>query len=742
MPVSLAAESPPVALVRAPSPPLSPADPFAPPDCPPAAPADAAPPADAARDNRSAYRLISSASCSLSAGVRDPARAASSSAARAASSRSARSSALSNSALLVSLERSRPARASRSRTSSDTACSTRDCSRIRSEACVTRSAAAAAADSGVLAPAASSFSIASIAAASGPTTPASPARSRARAASCTCTSVSRTTSGDAGTTAGTTDLIGSHHAPANATPATAGHHPHARPARTGTARATSAPRAAASASSIAAATKTSPSTPANSTAVESRLLSPSRSSSSRAARAVLHHPRIARTAPITPDAANGTTTGIHHAPPSHAITFDTPTATTDPAEPARRLRPRIRTARSAAARRFARSAARIVLANDLPIPHSTDQPPLAFTRARSQVDPSHTLPRPTMHHPHDIKETLSLLLAGRTLDEPHAAAVFTELLEGRLLDPQIGALLALIATRGPTIEELVGAGRVMRHNVSPVELPRGFHGPVLDTCGTGGAAKTFNISTAAAIVAAAAGQGSLLIAKHGNKSRSGRGSAEVLRELGVNVDAPTSTQTKCLEDAHVCFCFAVHHHPAMRHAAPARQSLGFPTIFNLLGPLTNPARAPRQVMGVYAHRYIEPMANALLRLGSQRAFVLHSSDGMDEISVSAPTPYALVASGTVSTGVFDPRDWGIAIHPRQSLEARDLPQAAAFITEVLRGQPGPRRDAVLVNAAAALMIAEVAHSWPQAIDRCREAIDSGAALQTLERLARTSHERA
>ena len=346
-----------------------------------------------------------------------------------------------------------------------------------------------------------------------------------------------------------------------------------------------------------------------------------------------------------------------------------------------------------------------------------------------------------MHHAHDIKDTLAQLLAGRTLDEAHAAAVFTELLEGRLLEPQIGALLALIATRGPTIEELVGAGRVMRHNVTPVQLPRGFRGPVLDTCGTGGAAKTFNISTAAAIVAAAAGQGALLIAKHGNKSRSGRGSAEVLRELGVNVDAPTATQTKCLEEANVCFCFAVHHHPAMRHAAPSRQALGFPTIFNLLGPLTNPARAPRQVMGVYAHRYIEPMANALLRLGSERAFVLHSSDGMDEISVSSPTPYALVASGTVSTGTFDPRDWGIPIHPRQSLEARDLPQAASFIGEVLRGHTGARRDAVLVNAAAALIIAEVAPAWPEAIDRCREAIDSGAALRTLERLARTSHER-
>lgn len=340
------------------------------------------------------------------------------------------------------------------------------------------------------------------------------------------------------------------------------------------------------------------------------------------------------------------------------------------------------------------------------------------------------------------------------MDESQTKGLFSELLAGRLSEAQIGAVLGMMAIRGgvgggPTVDELVGAGRIMREHVSAVPLPEGYAGPVLDTCGTGGTPKTFNISTAAAIVAAAVARmvgGTMLVAKHGNRSRSGRGSAEVLEALGVKVDASAAVQTECLRRVGVCFCFAVHHHPAMKHVSAARQALGFPTIFNLLGPLTNPARADRQVMGVFADRYVEPMAEALRRLGATKALVFHSRDGMDEISVSAPTRIAEVTAGGLRVWELDPVTLGVPRSPRADLEVSTLDDAAEAVRGVLAGKGGSggraKRDAVLLAAAAALVVTDVAEGWAGGLALAARAIDSGEAARILAELAETSRQSA
>lgn len=344
----------------------------------------------------------------------------------------------------------------------------------------------------------------------------------------------------------------------------------------------------------------------------------------------------------------------------------------------------------------------------------------------------------------DVKAALNILCTGQSLTETQARGLFSEVLAGRASEAQIGAVLAMIAARasGPTVDELVGAGRVMREHVAGVPLPAGFAGPVLDTCGTGGTAKTFNISTAAAFVAAAAAGllgRPMLVAKHGNRSRSGRGSSEVLAELGVKIDAAPAVQTRCLAEVGVCFCFAVHHHPAMKHAAAARLALPFPTIFNLLGPLTNPAGADRQVMGVFEDRYVEPMAHALRRLGSARAMVLHSRDGMDELSLSAPTRIAEVRGGSVRVFELDPGSLGLAPAARGALEVSTLAEAAGAVRGVLAGEKGPRRDAVLLASAAALLVTDLVPGWAEGLELAGRAVDSGSAGERLERLAALSH---
>jgi len=274
--------------------------------------------------------------------------------------------------------------------------------------------------------------------------------------------------------------------------------------------------------------------------------------------------------------------------------------------------------------------------------------------------------------PGDLTPFLRKLVRGETLTEDESRVAFEEIASGESHHAEIGAFLALLATRLPTVDEIVGAATVMRARVERVPCrtdPR----TIVDTAGTGGAPKSFNVSTAAAIVAAAAGA---KVAKHGNRSRTGRGSAEVMERLGVHVDASPSVQARCLDEVGICFCFAIHHHPAAKHVMPVRRTLGIPTIFNLLGPLTNPAGAGRQVMGVYAREFVRPIAEALVRLGSTHALVFHSDDGLDEISVGALTRVAEVRNGAVHDWIVDPSALGLEMADPLSLAPNSLDEAA------------------------------------------------------------------
>lgn len=343
-----------------------------------------------------------------------------------------------------------------------------------------------------------------------------------------------------------------------------------------------------------------------------------------------------------------------------------------------------------------------------------------------------------------IRDTLAALVAGARLTPDQAREFFENLLAGSLDDAQIGAALALIQQRGPSIDELTEGARVMRNHVTAIpgisEVPGTTPHITIDTCGTGGAAKTFNISTISAIVTAASAPGRVRVAKHGNKGRSGRGSAEVIAALGVNTSATPETQARSLREAGVCFCFAVNHHPAMKHAAKARQSLGFPTIFNLLGPLTNPARVRHQVMGVYSPEYVDLIAHVLARLGCERAMVVHGLEGLDEISTVGPTRVAHVERGNVRIETLSPESFGMAPTTLAALGASDLQDAVRIAHAVLANHPGPALDIVLVNAGAALCVGAAASTIKDGIELARSAVRSGAAARTLESLVRISNE--
>lgn len=340
---------------------------------------------------------------------------------------------------------------------------------------------------------------------------------------------------------------------------------------------------------------------------------------------------------------------------------------------------------------------------------------------------------------HEIRDILARLHAGNTLSEAAAHDFFTAMLAGHLEPAHMAAALAFLATRTPTDDELTAGARVMRDSVTPVPIPDGLPGKIIDTCGTGGTPKTFNVGTLAAIVAAAAAPGRLRVAKHGNRSRTGRGSAEVLQGLGVNINASPQVQSRCLVETGVCFCFAIHHHPAMKYVAPVRQALGFPTIFNALGPLTNPARAQYQVMGVYKRDLVLPVARTLARLGCKRAWVLHSHDGLDELTATAPVHIAEVTGSAVREWTFSAGDYNIPPATMAQLQANSLDDAVALARALLDGQRGPKRDMLLLASAAALVVGEAAADMPAALVLAAHAIDSGEARRTLAHLARISH---
>ncbi|MEM9111757.1 MAG: anthranilate phosphoribosyltransferase [Planctomycetota bacterium] len=345
-----------------------------------------------------------------------------------------------------------------------------------------------------------------------------------------------------------------------------------------------------------------------------------------------------------------------------------------------------------------------------------------------------------------MKDLLSQLVKGQPLSAEQAVDAFDQIMSGNAQPTQTAALLAMIQQRGATVDELVGAATVMRNKAAKVTVPSGL--TAIDTCGTGGDhAGTFNISTASAIVAAGAGRPlGLCVAKHGNKSvTSNSGSSQVLGTLGVKLAVSTKTLTNCLDQAGICFCFAPAHHPAMKHAGPVRADLGFRTLFNLVGPLTNPAGAPRQVMGVFGPQLTDMIAEVLLKLGSIHAMVVHGQmpdvdgagahqGGLDELSTCGPTRVSTVRDGAVATTEQDPTDLGLSLGHPTALLADGPEQSAQIITDTLAGKDGPPREIVALNAAAALVVGGVADSLEDGLSMAFDAIDDGKAKAALDAL--------
>ena len=324
--------------------------------------------------------------------------------------------------------------------------------------------------------------------------------------------------------------------------------------------------------------------------------------------------------------------------------------------------------------------------------------------------------------------------SGCALTRGDAEALMEELLTGRVATPDIVRLLEALNRRPVQAQELAGFAQVMRRHATPVFLDgeaRPTH--MVDTCGTGGdGSKTFNISTAAAIVAAAAGA---RVAKHGNRAASSQsGSADVLEALGVRIDLPFERYGRAIREIGIGFLFAQAAHTAMRHANPARKQIGVRTVFNLLGPLTNPAGAQAQVVGVFTVDVVDLVALTLAELGTERAFVVHGGGGLDEISLAGPTMVAEVREGEVRRFSVTPEEFGAEPAPLAAIRGGTAAENAALIRRILEGEAGPPRDIVVINAAAALVAAGVSENFREAADMARSAIDSGAACRTLESL--------
>lgn len=333
-----------------------------------------------------------------------------------------------------------------------------------------------------------------------------------------------------------------------------------------------------------------------------------------------------------------------------------------------------------------------------------------------------------------VKEAIARVAAGRDLAEEEMAAVTAEIMDGQATPAQIGALLTALHVKGETVAEISGAARVMRELATRVHAPRAL----LDTCGTGGdGCRTFNISTAAALVAAGAG---LCVAKHGNRAMSGAvGGADVLETLGAQIELSAAHVERCLSEVGFGFLLAPAFHRAMRHAVGPRREIGIRTIFNLLGPLTNPAGARHQLIGVFARRWVEPLAEALGRLGSTHALVVHGEDGLDEISLSGPTAVAEWRAGVVRTFALHPQEYGLTLCALSDLQVESAQESAALIRAVCAGEHGPHRDIVLLNAAAALYAGDAVSSLAAGIELARATLDRGAAAQTLDRFIALTH---
>jgi anthranilate phosphoribosyltransferase len=334
-----------------------------------------------------------------------------------------------------------------------------------------------------------------------------------------------------------------------------------------------------------------------------------------------------------------------------------------------------------------------------------------------------------------LVEALNRITRREDLTRPDAAEVLREIMNGETNPAMTGALLAALRTKGETIEEISGFAQTMRALATRIETTRR---PLVDTCGTGGdGAHTFNISTTAAFVVAGAG---LAVAKHGNRAASSPcGSADVLEHLGVHIEASPRRVGECIDEIGIGFLFARTLHTAMKHVAPVRAELKIRTVFNLLGPLTNPARADAQVIGVYDRALCEPIAHVLMNLGVERAFVVAGCDGLDEITLGGPTFVAEAHEGDVQTYEVSPELFGVDPAPKEALRGGDAEANAIILRKVLEGHRGPHRDVVQMNAAAALVAGGVAQDLRDGFERAAHAIDSGAALDKLTQLAELSH---
>lgn len=333
------------------------------------------------------------------------------------------------------------------------------------------------------------------------------------------------------------------------------------------------------------------------------------------------------------------------------------------------------------------------------------------------------------------QDILRKVVEGHDLPEEEMVSIMTQIMEGKVDRSLLGAFLTALRMKGETVAEISGAARVMREKAVPLNIS--VEG-VVDTCGTGGdGADTFNISTTTAFVVAGAG---IPVAKHGNRAVSSRsGSADVLKSLGVNIEADKTIVERCIEMAGIGFLFAPTLHKAMKHAADVRRELGFRTVFNLLGPLTNPAGVQAQVVGVFDSKWTSPLANVLRNLGAVHAFVVHGEDGLDEITLTSNTKISELNNQKIKDYYLDPTELGFDYCSEQDLKGGSAEDNATILRELLDGKGGPKRDIVLLNAAAAIIAAGKASDFKEGIEVARQSINSGEARQKLKDLCRLSH---
>ena len=327
-----------------------------------------------------------------------------------------------------------------------------------------------------------------------------------------------------------------------------------------------------------------------------------------------------------------------------------------------------------------------------------------------------------------LTRSIDTLASGRSLSQADAAAVLADIMEGRASEIQIAALLVALRTKGETVEELAGLAQAMRSFATPVQVSRDN---LLDTAGTGGGRRTFNVSTTAALIAAAAG---CVVAKHGNRSATSlSGSADVLEALGARIDLDPESVARCIEEVGFGFMFAPAHHQATRHVVPVRRALAVRTIFNFLGPLTNPAGATRQVIGVSDPDYLETMAGALALLGTRHALLFSSEDGLDELSISAATHVVEVVGEERRSYTITPEEVSLARSPTEAVPCGDPAANADTLRRIFAGEPGAARDLAVLNAGGAIYVGGGADSLADGVRIAEQAIDSGAAADTVER---------